>query len=525
MSQADFSQFEYVLTFLSSRMAPPGWLEEVDPQVKRRHGVAESRPVQQEGQTKDEGVKRQLVVLLGAGCSRQYGLPSFLELLRYLWEDCLREAPEDDMGLEVLRDKLDKFWQGQGPNYRTHMLKRYLRHGRVDGATCPGYVHLARLAKEGYVKAIINMNFDTLLEDAIYHCGVPYRVATSFLVQDDKRIVIYKPHGTVGRVDSEDSIEGLLRAAQEVLDAEKSLETEKDALLRIFNRALEHFQCDGEHLVQAANGKMEGSKTLARLCSLFLGLEEAAPGEIRPELPVLREALESLIRAFRSPVKAKNDLILDIANSDLLSDSEEQRCAQELLTGHDVVSIGYSGVDAKIAAALRAFTSNTDPKDKKLFVVNIAPPDPRLLSVMALRASQDLLIAGRGAAFENFMGYLAKAVERLGMGQATQGERAEEDKKQSKKEKHSPAHMSAMTDAEQKALGHSLRLAQDIRLSMNVAERSRTSIEEHGYKIFNDCLELAQRAGICLNSAEKYLSIAPLFCTTWFITEVIHGQR
>lgn len=365
----ELTEFEYVLMALANRLVPPDWYKRDQPEERGK-----------------------VVFLLGAGCSRQYGLPSFVELLTYLWEDCLRRVPKPPLSLELLRDKLDKFWQAQGPDDRRTMLRHYL--GRVNGKSSPAYLHLARLAHSGHVKAIVNMNFDTLLEDALDEVKMDYRVSTSFLVPGDHGLVVYKPHGTIGRVDPED----------------------------------------------------------------------------------------------------RNELILDIANSDLFTNPDEQQAAQELLTGYDVVSLGYSGVDAKIAAALRSFPSGRDSKDKKLFVVNVARPDPRLLLVMAERASQDLLISGEDAAFENFAVHLSRKVNLWKTGVLPD---EESEKPQT--------NLNFMTSAERTALQNCLRMALDIRLSMNIAEQSKTSIEKHGYDIFYQCLSLAKHAGICLSSPEKYL--------------------
>lgn len=385
----DLSEFDYVLMDLANRMVPPEWYKQGSP-----------------------GERGKVVFLLGAGCSRQYGLPSFVELLTYLWEDCLRRVPRRSLSLEHLRDNLDLFWQAQGPEDRRRILDYYLG-GRVNGGNCPGYMHLARLASQGYVKAIINMNFDTLLEDALDKAGSNYRVATSFLVPDARRLMVYKPHGTIRLLEPED---------------------------------------------------------------------------------------ERKIKQGGRRIRAKNELILDIAKSDLFTDPDEQKAAQKLLTGYDVVSVGYSGVDAKIAAALRAFASRKDPKDKKLFVVNVNRPDPRLLLVMAERASQELLISGEEAAFENFMGHLSRMVSRC-----QSGERLDEAPEVPQR------NLKLMTSAERTALRECLRMALDIRLSMNIAEQSKTSIEEHGDNIFEACLDLAKNAGICLSPPEKYL----LHCTAY----------
>ncbi|HEY2736797.1 MAG TPA: hypothetical protein VGK45_00240, partial [Thermoanaerobaculia bacterium] len=72
-----------------------------------------------------------LVVLLGAGCSRQYGLPSFLDLLTYLWEDFHGTPPPSEWPLEILRNVLDGYWRPLGPADRKSILEFYLKgaHG------------------------------------------------------------------------------------------------------------------------------------------------------------------------------------------------------------------------------------------------------------------------------------------------------------------------------------------------------------------------------------------------------------
>src|SRR5206468_4706776 len=67
------------------------------------------------------------------------------------------------------------------------------------------------------------------------------------------------------------------------------------------------------------------------------------------------------------------------------------------------------------------------------------------------------------------------------------------------------ARLNLMTQSEREALDHCLRGAIRLRLSMNVAERSEISIEEHGHLVFDRCLEIARNAGIYLSSIEKYL--------------------
>src|SRR6478609_6536870 len=141
------------------------------------------------------------VFLLGAGCSMQYGLPGFRQLLTYLGADLRLPAFAPDLKLEDIRTQIEKSWtHGKTPENRRRMIARYV--DRVHGDRCPAYRRLARLAGEGHVKAFINMNFDCLLEEALKEERVPYRTASSFVPFRSGEIAVYKPHGSTGRLDA-----------------------------------------------------------------------------------------------------------------------------------------------------------------------------------------------------------------------------------------------------------------------------------------------------------------------------------
>lgn len=371
-------EFENVLAMLVNKM--------VLPERRTLESVKKQRPRYEKGQ---------VVFLIGAGCSRQYGLPTFKELLVYIWQDYFRSLPHPSWSLEMLRDELDKSWRWQGPEAREEILRFYL--DRVSGETCFGYLWLADLAKEGYVKAVVNMNFDTLLDQALEKKGCDFRVATKFGDFGYDGLMIYKPHGSLGRV---------------------------------------HFG-------------------------------------------------------------GKNELILDIANSDMFADPKEQIFAQKLLAGYDVVTIGYSGIDAKIAAALRG---QEEPKRRNLFYISLLPADPRLLMVMSERSSQNLTITGEEASFENFMEVLLTSVERASSGQPVFDSRSRRGFQPVRSELSS-----LMTRSEREALSKCLQLALGIRSAINVADRSIIGIEEHGSEVYEYCIRIANIAGNCLTSPEKFL--------------------
>jgi hypothetical protein len=264
--------------------------------------------------------ERRPVFLLGAGCSIQYGLPDFHTLLSDLWRDYFAEEPDPSWGTEFLRDKLDKYWQASGPTQRRAALSRYLAVAR--GENCPGYVKLASLAKQGYISAFVNLNFDTLLEEALYAQRVDFWVSNTFKAWSPDHLTIFKPYGSLGPANS--------------------------------------------------------------------GRE--------------------------------NDLILDLASSENLAKPDEQLAMIELLTSSDVVILGHSGSDIRITAALRSSPSQKDPRDSKIFYANVTRPDPRLLRIMAERASQDLFAIGEEAGFERFMEELLETLRHV---ESTRGQRDE----------------------------------------------------------------------------------------------------
>lgn len=106
-----------------------------------------------------------LVVLLGAGASMQYGLPGYHDLLKDIHGEIYGKAGASQMGLGDLRKRLDGHFR-LAPSGR---LREFIRDRlpRVDGAQCLGYRYLARLVRMGIVGAVVNMNFDELLSDAL----------------------------------------------------------------------------------------------------------------------------------------------------------------------------------------------------------------------------------------------------------------------------------------------------------------------------------------------------------------------
>src|ERR1044071_3810980 len=344
------------------------------------------------------GNRSDVVVLLGAGCSCQYGLPSFQELLTNLYCDIYprRQRPDSTWSTSSLRDELNDYFRDADKIRMREMLSVYLK--LVNGKHCLGYRRLARLIKNGRIKAVVNLNFDTLLEEALEAEGFAdeYLVSTTFTARARKKFVLIKPHGSIGPVH-----------------------------------------------------------------------RRGSTGDI---------------------------LALDLANTELFH-QDERRAANSLLSNHVVVLLGYSGVDGKIVDAL--LPSGHRAK-KRLFVINVDRPSGTLIRAIYKRRTKEggttdnLSVLGEEAAFENFMEHLEASLS------------PDVSVPVDERDDARLRRLSTSTRSERNALARCLKAAVQLRLSLNVAERSKISIEEHGLQVFSSCLKIAKNAGICLNSIEKY---------------------
>ncbi len=362
-----------------------------------------------------------VVFVVGAGCSMQYGLPSFLNLLRFSYEDlnpynkerevteALSGSASQSQPLTSLRDRLDSHWRASKPAELRKLLTRYLRW--IDGKWCTAYRQLADMARQGYIRAIVNMNFDILLEEAFDERP---KVQRSFkLASGSLGPVVIKPHGSLKELDG---------------------------------------------------------------------------------IP-----------------------ILDLARSDLFDNQSETDAANSLFRQNDVVLLGYSGSDAKIAAALSPEEVPTDGKEieavhyNQIFVFNIARPDPRLLKIIVDRQSTDLIVIGREAAFENVMAELRSALNvqrntpKVVWQNVVAASICNEDKQDNRLNREIYALSEHFTAAESRGLEGCRKLAITVRTQLNVAEVGDISIEQHAVELFQLCLDLAYWTGNGLTTPEKYL--------------------
>ena len=114
------------------------------------------------------GESEGVVFILGAGCSMQYGLPGFERLLQDIARDHLPES-SDGGSVRELRRSQEVFWSALTTKARQEILQAHLGGGQ--GRWCLGYLILAKLLHKGWVKAILDMNFDGLLEQACHEIG------------------------------------------------------------------------------------------------------------------------------------------------------------------------------------------------------------------------------------------------------------------------------------------------------------------------------------------------------------------
>jgi hypothetical protein len=141
----------------------------------------------------DPNKNRGCVFVIGAGCSIQYGFPDFWTLAIDIVENGLQKRPPDWTAVEDLQDLIDRL--GYTPAELKDVIKSLLP--AIKGSQCPGYLRLARIASDGYLSAIMSLNFDTLLEEAFKALSAPFKVHHVLSGRRPKSFPIYKIHGSV----------------------------------------------------------------------------------------------------------------------------------------------------------------------------------------------------------------------------------------------------------------------------------------------------------------------------------------
>lgn len=172
-----------------------------------------------------------VVFLLGAGCSMQYGLPGFADLLRLAHRDLIGRPAQKREGLSTLREKLDPYWRVRQDSELRALLRSYLMP--ISGRDCAGYRRLAWLMHQGYVRHVINMNFDLLLEEALEHeaphdAPVPPYWVRKLIDKKSDRPTVYKLHGSLRPKDGSPTLD----IVKSDLFKEREVETRTQDLLR-----------------------------------------------------------------------------------------------------------------------------------------------------------------------------------------------------------------------------------------------------------------------------------------------------
>jgi len=367
-----------------------------------------------------------VVFVLGAGCSMQYGLPSFQQILTSIYRET-HHPLEVPQSLTELREKMDPFWRfPENPHERNKLLtKLLLRHlGAMKGAWCRGYRDLAFLAVRGYVRAIVNMNFDRLLHEAL---------------------------------------------ETEVARGEK--ETERPGRIILMDR---------EGWLKDPEGWPDS------------GIEDFC-----------------LVTPHGSLARPSSKLVLDIASSDLFEEHEQERTkerpsseekAKRFFRENNVVVVGYSGGDAKMAQVLTGHSDRTN-----IFVFNLSPPGSHVLRAVSARNSAELYVTGLAATFERLMESLRRHLSGDSECWTVRGAGGAGDARLG------GDYASLFTREEQVALERCRLFALRQRSSLNVAEASEISIDEHAHSLFQECMQLATRLGCPLTTAERYLVYSAAF--------------
>jgi hypothetical protein len=138
---------------------------------------------------------RPLLFLIGAGCSIQYGLPGYRDLLYLLLTEKLRKRYEirRDALLGELQREIEVPWR-QSWDYHQDWLSEYLTG--VDGRHCLGYRRLARLLKEGLIDGVINLNLDRLFTEACR--AEDFDPIPTKEVHEQAGPFLVEPHGGIG---------------------------------------------------------------------------------------------------------------------------------------------------------------------------------------------------------------------------------------------------------------------------------------------------------------------------------------
>ena len=377
----------------------------------------------------------------------QYGLPGFTELLGYAYDDSKIDPPRDSRWeLDSLRDRLDPHWRVLKPRELRRLLGRYLR--RIDGGNCTAYLRLARLARQGYIKAIVDMNFDPLLhrafeilEDPKNPCPGDRLVdpSRSFQLLSDPKLTAYR-----NRAD-------YLKHRVPLIIPHGSLK-EKQGVPILDLAGSDLFDDQGESRAAEALFRNNDVVFLG-----YRGSDAKIAAALRPA--GVPSDQEELVEEDYNKIYV---LTLDPPDPRLLRIMVARGSTDLIVTGN--------------AAAFETVMEELDRERKK---------------------QEDLAKAAWGPD-----AIKATCAERDHRPAESQSDRESRTKDLEERSLPDSRHF---TRSETAGLGCCRRLAIKLRTSMSIAEGAHISIEDHATKIFKQCLAIARCAGIGLTSPEKYL--------------------
>lgn len=153
--------------------------------------------VRQRSLRKSSAKETPILFLLGAGCSMQYGLPGYRDLLYILLTEKLtkNKGIKKSLKLQELQEKTDSRWR----LHRDHHLE-WLRQclGGIDGQSCLAYRRLARCLKRKWIDGVVNLNFDPLFSQACVAEGLVISPAHQF-PNNIVAPLLVEPHGGLGK--------------------------------------------------------------------------------------------------------------------------------------------------------------------------------------------------------------------------------------------------------------------------------------------------------------------------------------
>jgi NAD-dependent SIR2 family protein deacetylase len=143
----------------------------------------------------------EIVVLCGAGISRESGLPIVNELVPFILRK-LGASAEEEISLKKVRLPFESFIDTLAAETNISQLLNIYRGGTPNAT----HTLLAKLMKRGYLKTICSMNFDRLIETSLNNAGLKTNVDFDVVYRESEfdkidlhssRPILIKLHGCI----------------------------------------------------------------------------------------------------------------------------------------------------------------------------------------------------------------------------------------------------------------------------------------------------------------------------------------